>query len=229
MTEIELDLVPFRDSPLFAGFEEELTRFAELWRARLFRVTKGECVDRQLARKCPGELACFLSGGALLRKYDAEGNQAVLDFARPGYLLGGFGVLSNMPFHGLCVMAAAPGVLLTFRPRPAYGVECACCDLQNRLHANMLGLLTQQSWQLMKKAEILSQRSLREKVLAFLSAQREYFHSDAFELNMDRQTMADYLYINRSALSRELGRLREEGLIDCHRSKFLLKFPPVNL
>lgn len=229
MTEIEPDLVPYRDSPLLAGLEEDLARFAELWRARLFSVTKGESIDRQLARKCPGELACILSGGALLRKYDVEGNQAVLDFARPGYLLGAFGVLCDMPFHGLCVMAAAPGVLLTFRPSPVDDGEFACHDLQNRLHTNMLGLLTQQSWQLMKKTEILSQRSLREKVLAFLSAQREYFHSDTFELAMDRQTMADYLYINRSSLSRELGWLREEGLIDYHRSKFALNFPPVNL
>lgn len=228
MTEIELDLEPFRNSPLFVGLEDELKKFAQLWRARLFRAAKGERIDHQLARKCPGELACLLSGSALLIKYDAEGNQAVLDFARPGYLLGCGGVLTDMLFHGLCVTAAAEGVLLTFCPSPAGEGERANGALQSRLHANMLGLLTQQNWQLMKKAEIISRRSVREKVLAFLSAQREYFHSDAFELDMDRQSMADYLYINRSALSRELGWLREEGLIEYHRSKFVLLFPAAN-
>lgn len=230
MTERKLNLTPFRNDPLFVGLTEwELARFADLWRARLFCFAKGDSLDQSLARQSPGQLACLLSGGALIQKSDVEGNQAILDFARPGYLMGCYSILTDMPFGGLCIKATAPGQLLTFRSEPVSGADGETRALQVKLQRNMMGLLAQHSWQLMKKAEILSCRFLREKILAFLSAQREYFHNDAFEVPMDRQTLADYLYVNRSALSRELGKLREEGLIDYHRSKFVLLFPPVNV
>lgn len=230
MTERKLNLMPFRKGPLFAGLtEQELAQFAALWQAQLFCFAKGEQLDRGLARQAPGQLTCLLSGGALIQKNDAEGNQAILDFARPWYLMGCYSVLTDMPFHGLCIVATAPGLLLTFRPEPVSAPGTEAHALQVKLQRNMMGLLAQHGWQLMKKAEILSCHSLRAKTLAFLSAQREYFHSDVFEVPMDRQTLADYLYINRSALSRELGRLREEGLIEYHRSKFVLHFPPSTL
>lgn len=230
VTETNLRLTKFRDSPLLSGLtEEELAQFASLWGVRLFCFAKGENIDRQLARQHPGYMAFLLSGGALVKKGDAEGNQAVLDFTRPGCLMGCCGALTDMPFRGICITATAQGQLLIFRSQPLPSAEKENDTLQIKLQKNTMSLLAQHSWQLMKKAEILSCRSLREKVLAFLSAQREYFHNDAFELPMDRQTLADYLYINRSALSRELSKLREEGLIDYHRSKFILFFPPASL
>lgn len=187
MNEVKLDLTLFRDSPLLAGFTQaELAQFAALWKARLFSFAKGESINRQMARQCPGNLACILSGGALIKKCDAEGNQAVLDFARPGYLLGCYSVLTDVPFRGLAITAAAPGELLIFRARPLDSAGVETYALHDRLQTNMMGLLAQHGWQLMKKAEILSCHSLRAKVLAFLSAQREYFHSDAFEVPMDR-------------------------------------------
>lgn len=230
MIELELNWTAFRASPLIAGLtQEELERFTALWGVRLFRVEKRENIDRQLARQHPGCMACLLSGGALVKKGDAEGNQAVLDFARPGCLMGCCGALTDMPFRGLSIAATAPSRILVFRPQPLPTAQGDVCALRLKIQKNLMGILAQHSWQLMKKAEILSCRSLREKVLAFLSAQREYFHSDSFELPMDRQTLADYLYINRSALSRELGKLREEGLINYRRSRFVLLFPPANM
>lgn len=230
MTEYKLNGTLLQDSQLCAGFTQaEIAQFAELWGARLFHVEKKENINRQIARRHPGCMACLLSGGALIKKEDAEGNQAVLDLVRPDGLMGYCGALTDMPFRGMSIIATAPSCLLVFRPQPLPTAQGESDALRLKLQKNLMALLAQHCWQLMKKSEILSCRPLREKVLAFLSAQREFFHSDTFELPMDRQTLADYLYINRSALSRELGRLREEGLIDYHRSKFVLNFPPANV
>lgn len=97
--------------------------------------------------------------------------------------------------------------------------------LLSKLNKNIMRILAERSWRLLKKADIISCHSLREKILAFLDMQRDACHSDSFEIPLDRQGLADYLYVNRSALSRELGKLREEGLIDFHKSKFTLLFP----
>lgn len=231
MTEIKMDHTLARSYPLFADFpDDELQLLLPVLKCRLFQFQKEECLNTQISRLCPNTFAYILSGGALLKKYDGRGNQAILDFARPGYLLGYYSVLTGMSFDGLHIVATAPGRMLCFRTEPLLTLESLVQQpLLAKLEKNMMNLLAQHSWQLMKKSEILSCHSLREKILSFLSAQREYFHSDTFEIPMDRQTLADYLYVNRSALSRELGKLRDEGLIDYHRSKFLLLFPRTSL
>lgn len=227
MTEIKMDHTSVKGYPLFAHFlDEELQLLLSILECRFFQFHKEECINTQTSRLCPNTFSYILSGGALLKKYDDRGNQAILDFARPGYLLGYYSILTDMTFDGLHIVATSPGRMLCFRTEPLLTVEKLVQQpLLTKLEMNMMNLLAQHSWQLMKKSEILSCHSLREKILSFLSAQREYFQSDTFEIPMDRQTLADYLYVNRSALSRELGKLKEEGLIDYHRSKFLLLFP----
>ena len=94
-----------------------------------------------------------------------------------------------------------------------------------RLNRNIVELLAQCNQRLLEKSDIISRHSLREKVLSFLSAQRRIYRSDTFELPMNWQEIADFLYTNRSALSRQLGQLRAEGVIDFHKNRFTLLFP----
>ena len=70
--------------------------------------------------------------------------------------------------------------------------------------------------------EITSRRTTREKLLAYLSAQARAAGSDSFVIPFDRQGLADYLGVDRSALSAEIGKLRREGVIKSERSAFIL-------
>ena len=63
----------------------------------------------------------------------------------------------------------------------------------------------------------------REKLLSYLSAQARQAGSPAFTIPFDRQQLADYLGVERSAMSAELGKLRREGILECRRSSFLLR------
>ena len=74
-----------------------------------------------------------------------------------------------------------------------------------------------------KKLQILSKRTTREKILEYLSNQKKTLSLDSnFEINLNRNEMADYLALDRSNLSRELGKLKKEGIIDFKKNKFKL-------
>jgi CRP-like cAMP-binding protein len=70
--------------------------------------------------------------------------------------------------------------------------------------------------------DILSKRSIRDKIMAYLAAQADAYKSYRFEIPLNRNELADFLCIDRSAMSRELGKLRDDGIIDYHKNSFLL-------
>ena len=73
-----------------------------------------------------------------------------------------------------------------------------------------------------KKIEITSQRSTREKLMTYLMQQAKSIGSDSFTVPFDRQELADYLEVERSGLSAEIGKLKKEGILDCTKNRFTL-------
>ena len=86
-------------------------------------------------------------------------------------------------------------------------------------------VLAEKNMQLNEKAGYLSQRSTREKLLAYLSAQASRTGSASFRIPFDRQQLADFLSVNRSAMSAELSKMQREGLLRAERSDFTLFQP----
>lgn len=88
---------------------------------------------------------------------------------------------------------------------------------------NLLNIISTKNLILNKKLQILSKRTTREKILEYLSNQKKTLSLDSnFEINLNRNEMADYLALDRSNLSRELGKLKKEGIIDFEKNKFKL-------
>ena len=88
---------------------------------------------------------------------------------------------------------------------------------------NLLNIISTKNLILNKKLQILSKRTTREKILEYLSNQKKLLSIDSnFEINLNRNEMADYLALDRSNLSRELGKLKKEGIIDFKKNKFKL-------
>ena len=96
------------------------------------------------------------------------------------------------------------------------------CSYHKQLSRNLLDILVYKNIFLNEKAVHLSQRSIRNKITSYLSEQSKLNNSDDFTINLDRQGLADYLCVDRSALSSELSKLRKEGLIDYKKNKFRL-------
>ena len=94
------------------------------------------------------------------------------------------------------------------------------CVFHQTLIENMVRIIARKNRELMRKVEVVSKKSLREKVLAYLSIQSQAQGKKQFEIPLGRMEWAEYLCADRSALTRELAKMKEEGLIDYHRNLF---------
>ncbi len=96
------------------------------------------------------------------------------------------------------------------------------CAFHHRLIENMVRIIARKNRELMRKVEVVSKRSIREKLLAYLSIQAQVQDSDYLQIPMGRVELAEYLCVDRSALTRELAKMKEEGLIDYDKNCFRL-------
>ena len=94
------------------------------------------------------------------------------------------------------------------------------CAFHQTLIENMVRIIARKNRELMRKVEVVSKKSLREKVLAYLSIQAQQQAVRTFEIPLGRSELAEYLCADRSALTRELAKMQEEGIIDYHRNTF---------
>ena len=84
----------------------------------------------------------------------------------------------------------------------------------------MVHLIAKKNRDLMRKVEVVTKRTIREKLLAYLSIQMQAQNSRYFEIPLGRVELAEYLCVDRSALTRELAKMKAEGLIDYDRNCF---------
>ena len=97
------------------------------------------------------------------------------------------------------------------------------CRFHHQLIENMVHIIANKNRDLMRKVEVVSRRSIREKLLTYLSIQAQAQGSRYFELPLGRLELAEYLCVDRSALTRELAKMKDEGLLDYDRNWFRIQ------
>lgn len=96
------------------------------------------------------------------------------------------------------------------------------CSFHHQLIFNLMKDLAEKTIMFHQKIEIISKRTTREKLLSYLMACSKNFGASSFVIPFDRQELADFLGVDRSGLSVEISKLKKEGVIDSHRSRFKL-------
>lgn len=173
----------------------------------------------------PGEtnslIGIVLKGSIQIYKDDYWGNRSILTELGYGELFGEVYALTN-EILGVTVKTTAESEILFIDIKKI--LECS--KLNNsyiQLVTNLLSEFAQKNLLLTRKIDILSKQSTREKVLTYLSAQSLKSRSSIFEIPFNRQELADYLCVDRSALSNELSKLKKANYIDFKKNKFILK------
>ena len=101
--------------------------------------------------------------------------------------------------------------------------NCAnACAFHQKLIENMVKVIAGKNRELMRKIEVVSKRTIRDKLLAYLSLQAQTQDSPYFDIPLGRVELAEYLCVDRSALTRELAKMKEEGILDYDRNSFRL-------
>ncbi|WP_167958281.1 Crp/Fnr family transcriptional regulator [Anaerosporobacter faecicola] len=172
------------------------------------------------------KIGLILSGCAHLVKEDYWGNHTILSEVMPGEYFGeAYACLKQEAFQISCVATEATTILF-FDMQKVVTVCSSACHFHTRLIQNLMKALARKNVFLMQKLDYISQRSTKDKLLAYLSAQATKQGTNAFTIPFNRQQLADYLSVDRSAMSNELCKLRDEGLLTFHKNSFTLtEFP----
>ena len=199
-------------SPLFrgAGADAVRAKVASLG-GIVRRYAKGAAVPREGDRATAAGV--LLEGRLLVCRTDWDGRRDIVETLGPGALFAASYALAGEPL-AVGVEADSPVTALFLD-----AARLAASDLAARL----VPLLARKNLALNEKLAVLSRRRTRDKVLAYLAAQSVRAGARDFEIPLSRQGLADYLAVDRSALSAELGRLRREGVLDFRKNRFRLR------
>lgn len=210
-----------RRVPLFRGMaDEDIAAALECLGGRTQTYRRGEAVLR--AGDPAQWLGVVVSGSVQVSREGADGNRTLMAAIPAGGMFAEAYACAGAQALPVSVWAGEDCAVLLLDCRRAVGACPAPCAFHAQLVANLLGVLAEKNIFLSRKIEHLSKRTLAEKLLSYLEEQAALAGSDSFVIPLDRQALADYLCADRSALSREIGRLRREGRLNCQRNRFTL-------
>ena len=209
------------DSMLFAGIHpEEKESILKCLSAVEKKYEKGDIIFLAGTEIC--SMGFILSGSVEISRDDFWGNRQVLGHGETGELFGE--AYACMPGEVLMVnvVAAEKSRILFLDIGRILNVCTPACSHHNRLIHNLLYIMAKKNLMLTRKIDHMGQRSIREKVMAYLSFESEKQKKKTVGIPFNRQQLADYLAVDRSALSAELSRMKKDGLLDFETNIFTL-------
>ena len=216
-----VDAVQMSKTALFRGAApREVEEILACLGGRRRSFDKGETIYRTGERVTA--LGLVLTGSVLIQSSDLWGNTTVLDSVGPGQIFAETYACTPEEPLMVDVVAAEPTQVLFLTVERVLTVCSHTCAHHARLVRNLLALSAQKNLNLSRKIFHTSARSIRGRLLSYLSEQAVRSGSRSFTIPYNRQQLADYLNVDRSALSNELGKMAREGLLRTERSRFTL-------
>lgn len=207
------------NSPLFDGIEKNnLAAMFGCTGYHISRYAKGQIVileEEQILH-----VGIVLSGVVDMIKEDVWGNKTILTRMGKNELFGETFACGDDNRSAVTFVAAEDTEVL-FIPFHKMMHTCThACVFHQALVENMVRIIANKNRDLMRKVEIISKKTLREKILTYLSVQSQAQNSRYFVIPLGRVELAAYLCADRSALTRELASMKAEGLIDYDKNMF---------
>lgn len=213
--------IPQSESALFAGIrKEDMAGMLDCIGYHIRSYEKGAIITFE--EEIINHVGVVLEGKVDMVKEDLWGNRTMLVRMGKDEVFGetfacGEDAISMVTF------AAAERTQVLFLSFSRVMHTCShACAFHQTLIENMVRIIARKNRELMRKVEVVSKRSLREKILAYLSIQAQQQGKKTFEIPLGRLEWAQYLCVDRSALTRELAKMQEEGILDYHRNTFKL-------
>jgi len=209
-------------SPLFDGIGiDNLSALFSCLGARRVRLAKGEPLMR--TGETADRFGVVLSGSLAVSTYDANGKRTLIKLIRAPESVGAAQALSGADAMSVDVEANENSeVLLLKAARIVTPCENACA-FHVRLVRNIMRTLAVKTLELNRKIDIISRRATTDRLMSYLYAVAREKGSREFDIPLDRQGLADYLCVERSALSAEISRLSRAGVISARKRHFVLQ------
>lgn len=211
----------YADIPLFNGLaREEINEILQNFHGLIKHFPKSDYI--YLAGDCVENLCVVLEGTVQMIKEDIWGEKSIIANLGSGSVfaenfLGKLGDRSVVSYF-----AASDSEVLMLPLGKMLFDGSSHSEANRRLMCNIVSILADNNTRLIEKTEILCKKTLRSKILAYLEQEAKYNNNTRFTIPFNRTDLANYLDADRSALTRELARMREEGLIYFEKNTFEL-------
>lgn len=206
---------------LFSGVgNNEIDTMLNCLQARLLTFKKGDYVFRE------GEhidnITILVEGKLLVQHDDFWGNRNIINVIRIGEM---FGEAYVAPESGVLlndVIAEEDSTIIFFNINRILTVCGSACRFHSMVVQNLFFAISEKNRKLVQKIGHMSKRSTRAKLLSYLSEEAKRHNNSSFTIPFTRQQLADFLCVDRSAMSNELCKMRDEGLLIFEKNEFTL-------
>ncbi|OPJ64654.1 Crp/Fnr family transcriptional regulator [Clostridium oryzae] len=167
-------------------------------------------------------IGIILSGNVQVVKEDSYGNRNILAYLEKTEIFAEVFACAEIEGSPISVIASSECTIMFLDFKR---IVCSCesaCEFHSILIQNMLRVISTKTIELNEKLSCLGKRSIEEKVRAFMLMQKERHGKDSFKISLSRAEMADYLCVDRSALSAVLSRMHQDGKINFYKNHFEL-------
>ena len=206
---------------LFSGVSDtEISAMLNCLQAKLLTFQKGDYVFREGERI--DNITVLVKGKLLVQHDDFWGNRNIINVIRVGEM---FGEAYVAPESGSLlndVIAEEDSAVIFFDVRRILTVCSTVCRFHSMVIQNLFFAISEKNRKLVQKIGHMSKRSTRAKLLSYLSEEAKRQNSSHFTIPFTRQQLADFLCVDRSAMSNELCKMRDEGLLQFAKNQFIL-------
>ncbi len=167
-------------------------------------------------------IGVVLHGSVQISRTDYFGNRSILATVETAELFGESFACAEVAAIPICAEAQTDTTVLLLEFQKLADTNAPVCGLHGKLIFNLLKITASKNLLLHQKLEITAKRTTKEKLMAYLLLQAKKADSRCFTVPFDRQALADYLEVDRSGLSVEIGKLRRAGVLKCSKNRFEL-------
>lgn len=216
----KMDTTQLKACPLFRGLNDrEIHSVVDCLNAQNIAKEKGEYLLQ--AGDVTNDMGILLSGSALIIQEDIWGNRSILSKLIPGDICAECFAASRLPMT-VSVLAETDIKVLMINVNRLLTVCSNRCEFHNRLICNLVSVMSGKMLTSTDKITHMSKRTTEEKILSYLSSQAQKHGSLTFDIPFDRQELADYLGVERAAMSAVLSGLQKQGKIQYRKNHFVL-------
>lgn len=199
---------------------DEISSFLLCAKKKTREYKKGEIIF--LAGNITNSIGIILEGTCHIIREDYWGNKTIINEINPSGIIGEVFAIQKIPLENTVI--AKSNITIMFMDIDKILTPCAkSCSFHNEIIKNLINILARKTMVMNRKLEHITKRTMKEKILSYLSSLSKIKNSNSFEIPYNRTELSEFLCVDRAALSKELSKLKKEGLIDFKKNIFTLK------